>query len=66
MSAKEICQRCGSLYEGTSRSWYCEKCRREAARKSAKERNLHQLGLEARQRYKAEVEAALKGESNNV
>jgi len=66
MSAKEICQRCGALYVGTARSWYCPKCRKNAARKSAKERNLHQIGLEARRRYKAEAEAELKGESKDV
>ena len=66
MSAKEICQRCGALYVGTARSWYCPKCRKEAARKSAKERNLHQLGLDARRKYKAEAEAALKGETGDV
>lgn len=66
MSAKEICQRCGAVYVGTARSWFCQKCRKESARKSAKERNLHQLGLDARRKYKAEAEAALKGETHEV
>lgn len=55
MRTKEICQRCGAVYVGTEKSWYCPKCRKDVLRKLAKERNLHQLGLDARRKHKAEA-----------
>lgn len=48
MTAIEICQRCSKTYRGTAKSWYCPDCRKEAARKSAKERGLSKLGVDAR------------------
>ena len=46
--AKEICERCGKVYEAGPNSHYCKECRKEIWRASAKRRNLSAMGHAAR------------------
>lgn len=56
--AKEICERCEKVFEAGPYAFICPKCRKkalqEAARKSAKARNLNKIGNLARQRKQHE------------
>lgn len=49
---KVTCQECGAQFKGGQKARFCIECRtrhqKEAARKSAKERNLSALGVEAK------------------
>lgn len=46
--AKEICERCGKVFEAGPNSYYCKECRKEIWRASAKRRNLSAMGRAAR------------------
>lgn len=48
--AKEICERCGKVFEAGPNSYYCQKCRSAILSAAAKKRNLHELGLAARRK----------------
>lgn len=46
--AKEICERCGKVFEAGPNSYYCKECRSEIWRASAKRRSLSAIGHAAR------------------
>lgn len=46
--AKEICERCGKVFEAGPNSYYCKECRKEILSAAAKKRNLSTLGNKAR------------------
>lgn len=46
--AKEICEKCGKVYEAGSNTHYCKECRKEILSAAAKKRNLSTLGNKAR------------------
>ena len=45
---KEICERCGKVYEAGPHAHYCKECRKEIFRAAAKQRNLSAMGHAAR------------------
>lgn len=53
--AKEICERCGKVFEAGPNSYYCKKCRSAILSAAAKKRNLNVLGLAARKKKQHEI-----------
>jgi len=45
---KEICERCGKVFEAGPNAHYCKKCKSLILSEAAKRRNLNKLGLAAR------------------
>lgn len=45
---KEICERCGKVYEAGPNTHYCKECRKEICRAAEKQRNLSAMGNAAR------------------
>ena len=45
---KEICERCGKVFEAGPNSYYCKKCRSAILSAAAKKRNLSDMGHAAR------------------
>lgn len=45
---KEICERCGKVYEAGPNTHYCKECRKEIRSVAAKKRNLSDMGHAAR------------------
>ena len=42
--AKELCEDCGKVFEGSKWAHFCPECRKNRQSESAKKRNLNKLG----------------------